>query len=141
MKDAPAAYLLDEQVGYILRRASQRHAQIFQNGAPEGLTPTQFAALVRLAQVGPTSQNQLGRLTAMDVATIKGVVARLAAKGLVELAPDETDRRRTVISLTSAGTDMLIGLHDAGRAISEETLSPLSVEERETFLRLLQRLC
>lgn len=135
-----SAYRLDEQVGYILRRASQRHAAIFQSGAPDGLTPTQFAALVRLAEVGECSQNRLGRLTAMDVATIKGVVSRLEAKGLVRLGSDPEDRRRTVISLSMAGEALVADLHDAGRRITEETLAPLTPKERNTLIALLDRL-
>ena len=40
-------YRLDEQVGYLLRQASQRHAALFQSRIPHRLTPTQFAALIR----------------------------------------------------------------------------------------------
>ena len=135
-----AAYRLDDQVGYLLRRVSQRHAAIFQAGAPDGLTPTQFAALVRLAEVGRCSQNQLGRLTAMDVATIKGVVSRLEAKGLVRLAPDPEDRRRTVITLSPEADALIPALYRAGHAITEETLAPLDARERLTLLKLLDRL-
>ena len=45
------------------------------------VTTTQFAALAKLAEQGPLSQNQLGRATAMDAATIKGVVGRLVRGG------------------------------------------------------------
>ncbi|MTI02946.1 MarR family winged helix-turn-helix transcriptional regulator, partial [Roseibium sp. RKSG952] len=81
MTDSDDSYLLDSQVGYLLRLANQRHASIFQSHTLEGLTPTQFAALVRIAELGKCSQNRLGRLAAMDVATIKGVVDRLKQKG------------------------------------------------------------
>lgn len=134
------AYRLDEQVGYLLRRVSQRHAAIFQAGSPDGLTPTQFAALVRLAEVGRCSQNQLGRLTAMDVATIKGVVSRLEAKGLIRLGADPDDRRRTVITLSPLGDARIADLHDAGRRITEETLAPLNDAERAQLAGLLARL-
>ena len=55
-------YLLDDQIGYLMRLATQRHTSIFQDKMSEGLTPTQFSVVVRLAEVGPSSQNQLGRL-------------------------------------------------------------------------------
>jgi hypothetical protein len=69
-------YHLDDQIGYILRRVTQRHLAIFAALIPE-VTTTQFAVLARLAEIGPQSQNHLGRATAMDAATIKGVVDRL----------------------------------------------------------------
>ena len=70
-------YRLDEQVGFVLRQAQQRHTTLFSELMIEDLTPTQWAALAKLAERGPQSQNQLGRLTAMDAATIKGVIERL----------------------------------------------------------------
>ncbi|QGX99693.1 MarR family transcriptional regulator [Roseovarius faecimaris] len=137
---ADEAYELDNQIGYILRVASQRHAAIFQSQAPGGLTPTQFSALVRVAEKGACSQNLLGRLTSMDVATIKGVVDRLKRKGLVVLEPDPTDKRRTIIRPTAAALEMIGALHDAGRRISEATLEPLTPTERSMLIRLLRKI-
>ena len=82
--EASEAYDLDEQVGYLLRLASQRHAGIFQNIISKDLTPTQFSVLIRLAEKGDLSQNRLGRLAALDTATTKGVVDRLRAKSLIQ---------------------------------------------------------
>ena len=82
---AVAAYRLEEQVGHLLRRAHQRHAAIFQDGIGDlQLTPMQFAALVKIRDLGKVSQNQLGRLTAMDPATTQGVIQRLVARGVIE---------------------------------------------------------
>src|ERR1700759_4172507 len=88
VKASRPAYVLDEQIGFILRQVSQRHAVIFARGIGADLTPTQWAALAKLAESGPCSQNALGRLTAMDVATIKGVIDRLTMRGLTETAAD-----------------------------------------------------
>ena len=86
------AYLLEEQIGFILRQVWQRHATIFAREIGINLTPPQWAALAKLTETGPCSQNQLGRLTAMDVATIKGVIDRLTARGLTETGPDPDGR-------------------------------------------------
>ena len=137
---AGGPYILDDQVGFLLRLASQRHAAIWQAHALEGLTAQQFTALVRIGEKGQVSQNRLGRLAAMDVATIKGVADRLRQKGLTRAEPDPEDRRRTLISLTDAGRALLEQMTQVGRRITEETLEPLSVAERETLLRLLRRL-
>lgn len=133
-------YRLDAQVGFMLRQAYQRHATIFSAHFGEAFTPTQWAALARLAEVGPCSQNHLGRLTAMDVATIKGVVTRLKQRGLVTIAADPDDRRRVVVALTGAGQEAYARDVETARQVSEETLSSLKVRERETLLRLLAEL-
>jgi DNA-binding MarR family transcriptional regulator len=133
-------YVLDAQIGYLLRLANQRHALIFQELSVLDLTPTQFSAMVRLLDEGECSQNELGRRTAMDVATIKGVVDRLRSKGLVALNPDPNDKRRTTISAAGPAGDLRAALHDMGRRITAKTLAPLTPTERKTLLRLLSKL-
>src|SRR5262249_17732294 len=83
-----------DPVGFLLRVAMQRHTAIFMSRIVKGLTQTQFAAIAKLREVGPCSQNQLGRLIYLDAATTKGVVDRLEARGFVTARPDARDRRR-----------------------------------------------
>lgn len=137
--DTPAKYALDDQVGYILRRVTQRHLSLFAQAIPE-VTTTQFAVLARLAEMGPLSQNHLGRATSMDAATIKGVVDRLGRLGLAETAPDPDDRRRLTVSLTTAGARLFAARLETGLAVSAATLSPLTPAEQATFLALLAKL-
>ena len=133
------AYRLQEQVGFLLRKANQRHVAIFAARISD-LTPPQFAALATLGDAGECSQNQLGQMVAMDAATIKGVIDRLKARGLVALSEDPADKRRLVVSLTAAGRDTLQTLLPLAREITEETLSPLNAREAATFVRLLAKL-
>lgn len=139
--DEPTAeeYHLQEQVGFLLRKANQRHLAIF-TGLISDLTPPQFAALARLHETGGTSQNQLGQLIAMDAATIKGVIDRLKARGLVSLAEDMQDRRRLVVSLTQQGRSTIERLLPLAARITGETLAPLTPREAGTFLRLLAKM-
>jgi len=133
-------YVLDDQIGFLLRLASQRHSVIFQRNVVGNLTPTQFSTLVRISERGGVSQNHLGRLAAMDVATIKGVVDRLKAKGLVQTRADLKDKRRMSISLTDAGHQMMDDLKRAGHKISALTLDPLSEAESQTLVTLLRKI-
>ncbi len=132
-------YSLTSQVGFNLRRANQRHVAIFAKHVA-GLTPTQFAVLARIQECGALSQNKLGRLTAMDSATIKGVVERLRAKGLVQSSPDQSDQRLRLVDLTAEGRsafDTALGQALAARA---ETVEQLSEDEVATFEALLAKL-
>jgi DNA-binding MarR family transcriptional regulator len=133
-------YVLEEQVGFILRQVWQRHATIFGREMGVNLTPTQWAAVSKLAGTGPCSQNQLGRLTAMDVATIKGVIDRLTARGLTVTSPDPEDGRRLLVSLTRAGQQLVEKAVPNALAITKETLAPLDARERETLIALLSKL-
>lgn len=133
-------YVLDTQVGFMLRQVAQRHAAIFAARIGDDLTTTQWAALAKLAEMGPCSQNLLGRLTAMDAATIKGVVDRLVRRGLVETRPDPEDGRLVVVLPTAAGQAVIARATANAFAITEETLAPLDAAERATLLALLARL-
>ena len=139
-KPQKLSYILDEQIGFILRQVWQRHATIFAREIGINLTPTQWAALAKLTETGPCSQNLLGRLTAMDVATIKGVIDRLCARGLTETSPDPEDGRRLLVSLTRAGQQMAEKAAPSALAISRETLAPLDAKEREALMVLLNKL-
>jgi DNA-binding MarR family transcriptional regulator len=136
---AETPYRLDDQIGYVLRRVTQRHLAIFAAAIPE-VTTTQFAVLARLVETGPVSQNQLGRAAAMDAATIKGVVDRLARLGLVGTAADPSDRRRLTVTLTEAGRGLFVERVATALQVTADTLAPLSPDEQQTLASLLSRL-
>lgn len=139
-ESSPVSYALDDQIGFVLRKVSQRHTAIFATAFGSDFTAPQWAALAKLYDHGPTSQNQLGRLVALDAATIKGVVDRLTARGLTETHADPEDARRIVVALTDAGRrETEHGLPIAA-AITAETLAPLTQEEQHHLLRLLKAL-
>lgn len=133
-------YHIDRQVGFYLRQANQRHVAIFTAMMGDKLTTTQWAALVKLRDIQPCSQNQLGREIAMDVATIKGVVDRLVARDYVQTVPDPNDGRRLVLSVTEEGLAAIERNIDTARAVTEETLSPLTSAERMMLIELLQKI-
>lgn len=141
-KPAGAAddYVLEQQVGHLLRRAHQRASAIFQEIMTEGLTPPQFAALVKIRDFGTVSQNRLGRSVAMDPATSQGVTQRLLAKNLIHRKGDPDDRRRTLLSLSPEGAAMVARLVPLGRQVTAETLAPLNADEQAQFLALLARI-
>jgi DNA-binding MarR family transcriptional regulator len=133
-------YVLDEQVGFLLRVAMQRHTSIFMSRMIEGLTQTQFAALAKLHEVGDCSQNHLGRLIYLDAATIKGVVDRLSLRGFVTALNDPKDRRRRAVALTERGREVTeTALRVAGE-ITAATLAPLTPDEQRLVARLLKKL-
>jgi MarR family transcriptional regulator, lower aerobic nicotinate degradation pathway regulator len=135
-----ATYILDDQVGFILRQAQQRHTNIFAALMIEELTPTQWAVLAKLNECGPCSQNLLGRQTAMDAATIKGVIDRLTRRGITATTADPADGRRLLVALTPEGQAVYERGQPMAERITEATLEPLSEAERETFVALLRRL-
>jgi DNA-binding MarR family transcriptional regulator len=139
--DALAGFAVEDHVGFLLRRAHQRHVAIFTaDMARAELTPTQFTALLKTVELGRITQNHLGRLAAMDPATIQGVVRRLIAHGLMRRGRDPMDRRTAVLEPTEAGVALIARVVACARRAHEAALAPLTPEERVQFLTLLRKM-
>ena len=137
----PGDYVLEQQVGFLLRCAHQRATEAFNSVmAPFAVTPTQFAALAKIDDLGSVSQNRLGRLTAMDPATISGVVGRLIARGFVRQSPDRNDARLLRLALTSAGRSATAEMKAVAAKVSQRTLAPLRPEQCAALLRALAQI-
>lgn len=132
-------YRLEDQIGFKLRLANQKHLELFAEQMPEA-TPTQFAILARLFSDGALSQNHLGRRVGMDAATTKGVVDRLRAKGWVKSRASKTDLRRLDISLTPDGQEFAERAIETAKEISARTTANLSTREAERLLALLDKM-
>ena len=134
-------YKLEDQVGHLMRRANQRHAAIFFEGLnDQQLTQMQFAVLVKIGDEEEVSQNRLGRLAAMDPATVQGVVRRLKERALIDARPDPDDGRRSLWRLSETGEALVAATVPIAEQITEKTLEPLSKSERSNFLALLRKL-
>lgn len=135
-----AAYVLTEQIGFLLRKAHQRHRLIFSTEVANEIAPAQFSALAKLYEIESVWQNELGRLIALDSATIKGVVDRLVERGLVRSSQSPDDERLRIIELTDAGRTTIEPLFTVADRITQLTLEPLSEKEAATLVRLLAKM-
>src|ERR1700712_4930764 len=64
------------------------------------LTSTQKSVLLRLERDGPATGSALARAEAMRPQSMGAIIAALEAAGYVAGAPDPSDRRQTIVSLT-----------------------------------------
>ncbi|WP_039974512.1 MarR family winged helix-turn-helix transcriptional regulator [Rhizobium sp. AP16] len=134
-------YDVTQQVGHLLRRVYQRHLSIFQDNASDpNLTSVQFVTLCALRDHGPSSQTELVKATAVDQGTIRGIIERLSARGLITTSGDEQDGRKIIMSLTLAAEHLLDEMIPAARVISELTMADLNPAERVALLYLLRRI-
>lgn len=135
------SYVLEQQIGFVLRCVHQRATEIFNAAmSRHGVTPTQFAVLAKLDDQGSVSQNLLGRLTAMDPATTSGVVGRLIARGLVSQSPDAQDARLVLLTLTPEGRAAVAAMKVDAQEVSRRTLAPLTAGEAASLLKALDKL-
>jgi len=134
-------FLVEDHIGFLLRRAHQRHVSLFlEIAGGHGLTPTQFAALFKAVELGKVTQNLLGRLTAMDPATIQGVVRRLTTRGLLGRTHDPMDRRTAVLAPTGEGIALIARTVACAWKAHAAALAPLDASEQTQLVALLRKL-
>ncbi len=134
-------FSLDDQIGYLLRCASQNAGGITAEKIRSyDLTNVQFSTLARLLEFGPLSQNQLGRLVAMPPANIHSLVGRLKKRELVKADRDPGDKRLILISLTAKGRNLVKKLFPIVSLSTTDALAVLNASEQKTFLKLLKRM-
>jgi DNA-binding MarR family transcriptional regulator len=108
------------------------------------LTPSQTSVLLRLEKDGPATASSLARAEGMRPQSMGPLVAALEAAGLVSGAPDPSDGRQTILSLTDACRKWI----EEGRAARQDWLTRaiqarLSLQEQEDLaasIELLKRL-
>ena len=99
-----------------------------------------IGALISLAITGPATVSELAQRTDMSTAHASLVVGELARAGLVDRDHDERDRRRIVVSLSSAAKPAVAEMRKRNAAPLLQFLSELSDDEAERFIDHLDRL-
>jgi len=139
---SPGVYDFSEQVGHLLRRAYQRHTALFQQIIPDTqLTAAQFVVLCAVRDSGACSLSQIVKQTAIDQATVRGVIDRLKSRRLLAVRHDETDRRKVLVSLTREGEELVQTMVPFAFEISEKTFNSFNPAERMALVYLLNKMC
>lgn len=134
-------YEFSEQVGHLLRRAYQRHTAIFQSqSCDRQLTAIQFVTLCTIMDNGPSALTDLVKATAIDPATIRGVIKRLKARDWISLSSDPNDQRKVIVDITLAGRELVATMVPRAKCISDMTMGKLNPAERVALMHLLEKM-
>lgn len=124
-----------------LARANQRAHRLLVEGLGRvGFRGHHYRLLAALEESGPTSQVVLSRRTSIDRSDVVVTLDELGDRGLVERSTDPEDRRRNVITITSAGLRELAALDRVVAKVQDDLLSPLPRDDQRRFLDLLARI-
>ena len=107
-----------------------------------GLTSTQGYLrgwLTRNADRSVTP-SELGRSFRLSQPTISGILQRLEAKGFVTMEADPNDRRRKYVRTTERAAECHQQIISNFRDMERRLAAPLSAEEQETLVVLLDRM-
>jgi DNA-binding MarR family transcriptional regulator len=132
----------DEREAAIARimgaRRRMAHLFAFTRSDPlltANLTMPQFRLLLVLALRGGAASHDLAESMGVSLATITGIVDRLAAQDLVTRREDPRDRRVRRVELTPAGRGLVDDIAAAGTASQRRLLDRLSLDD----LAILER--
>jgi DNA-binding MarR family transcriptional regulator len=98
--------------------------EIVQRGedplAAMGLSGRQYMVLAVLSTDAPPSQLELAGLCGLLPAQVVPVIDELERRGFVARQRSETDRRRSLVSLTDAGQEILARADELGSSLVDE---------------------
>jgi len=136
--------LLDEReksIGYLVHEVAKMLKRRFEEEARiHGLTLPQWRAMIEILRNEAITQVQLASCVDTDPMTMSGILDRLEKRGLIERMPDPNDSRAKRARLTPAGHDLVDTARNIGRGFYERALEGVSEVERETTVRVMQRI-
>jgi len=94
------------------------------------IEPSQWATLRRISR-GPCTMSEVARHKGVSLPTISKSVDMLVRRGWVERFVDDTDRRQTLVRLTSGGRKVLADCRRRVEVLLAEKLAVLTPQERE----------
>lgn len=137
----PALARLYDRPGFLLRRAHQISAAVFEDECRElGLTPAQFGALTVLRSHPGMGQSSLARALGFDKVTVLRVLRGLEARGYVSRDITPRTGRGVSVVLTREGLDVLTRAQRPAERAYRRLLSPLDKAQQAQLLALLQLL-
>lgn len=122
-----------------IRRTSGRQA-LRQRTAPDASGPVGalFAVLDALEDSGWTV-TELAEAIGVDQPRASRLVKRAVDAGYVRRAPHPTDGRRSVVTLTRTGRDVVDAAHRSRQRAVRDALAEFSDRDATTLARLLER--
>lgn len=132
---------LVERLRLSAMRLGRRMCQ--ESGNEIMLTPSRYSALSTIEANSPLRMTDLARAERVSKSSITRIVGMLAEMALVELVPDPSDGRSTLVYVTSQGTQTLDAITASTDAFLKQQISEFSDVEKlmlEATVLLLDRL-
>ncbi len=130
---------LTDHTGYWLRTVSNAVSQEFARKASgEDVTVAEWAFMRALYDLEPSSPSVLAERMGMTKGAISKLAERLVAKGLIERAESQQDKRAHSLSLTKEGRAKIPVLASLADENDAEFFGVLTKKEHETLDRILK---
>jgi len=134
-------FRLEKAPGHLIRRAQQRHQDIFaEEVGASGPTSRQFAVMLAIGQHPGLTQTELVEATGIDRSTLGDMLDRLVKRGDLQRRRVKGDNRANALFATSTGRALVaVALPRVVRAQTRimATVPPARRAEALEILRLL----
>jgi DNA-binding MarR family transcriptional regulator len=131
----PAVAALDRLWGLSLLLS-----ELMQHGLAErGITLARAGLVSLLERSDASTQRELSRTLRVTPRNITGLVDALEGEGLVVRAPHPTDRRATLVSLTSSGAALAATLKRDQDGFAERLFGDVALGELGAFIATVDR--
>ena len=127
-----------EALGYLLRRAQQIHAALWNEEFHGEITSPQYAVLSAAALADSADQLTISDLAGLDPSSAGAVMTRMEKDGWLRRETDAQDRRRLQIALTQPARLATRWASPGVERVQMKLLKPLSAPQRERLVELLQ---
>lgn len=131
--------VMHSRPGHLVRRAQQVHSALWAISVSKDVTPTQFSALSVIAARPGVDQVTISREASLDTSTTGAVIERLIQRGWVIAQSDPADRRRRLLTLSPAGSDVHRAVWGTAEEMTRRLMACFDREEQAQFVDLLTR--
>ena len=137
--EAPAPEDVFEAMHAFMHRYRAEQYRAMQRGQVD-LAHVQGKVLAFFARHPGATQKELAGHSGRDKGQLARLIAELKQRGLLEGAVDEADRRSVRLRLTAEGQRVHLALHRRARALAEQAVARITVDERRQFIALIGKL-
>lgn len=103
-------------------------------------TLSEARVLYEIATFGPLTAADLGRRLGLDRAYLSRMLQSFVTRGLLSAKSVDGDRRKSTLSLTTAGTTAVAALNQGSDRIMANLLGPIAAADRPALLRAMREI-
>jgi DNA-binding MarR family transcriptional regulator len=141
MSEETAKRVGPECLGFTARLLSRVITGVYDDALAEvGLKVSQFSVLSAIANREDTRPAELAKVLAMDESTLSRNVARMCARGWLQLEPGDNDRRSHQITVTEKGMALLRKSYPAWHKAQTEVSRRLGSEGVTALKSIVKKL-
>ena len=133
-------YELAYQIDRLMRRMNAGITARAPRFDPDRIGPIGGMILLTLADLEPVTMQRVADMMARDKAQLSRTISVLERRGLIERSAHGSDKRSSLLSLTSSGAKFVETIKHSLTDVLDDVLAPLSEPERRQLLALLEKL-